>query len=330
MMVMNERIRDLREMASAASNRRASLRRKLELSEEVARRREQAERSAMSAEDGKELLMREFPGSTRPLEPAGHPPGLLQKARTKLGAATFVSRFHQKKSDLLSARFTEKQAERRKKELKAAVLALREAEVNVKVKELEIALAEVGGVDSEVGDVDSEAGDGEVVDLEKEEEKVSGVCCSNNPGEEAAWFSSAAHPGECASACAFECARSAGGGNGASGDQGEARAPHGAAQAGRGQGQGHAGDPQRVAGAPPAAGVAAQACRGPGQGHAGDPQGVSGAPAAAGVAATSGQLCGRVPAWWAWPWQSTSIVWSTGDRKDSGVGFRENAMHALC
>ena len=66
MMVMSERIRDLQEMESAASNRRASLRRKLELSEEVARRREQAERSAMSAEDGKELLMREFPGSTRP------------------------------------------------------------------------------------------------------------------------------------------------------------------------------------------------------------------------------------------------------------------------
>eukprot|EP00439_Symbiodinium_sp_Y106_P016204 s8926_g2.t1 len=75
MMVMNERIRDLQEMASAASNRRASLRRKLELSEEVARRRELAERSAMSAEDGKELLMREFHGSTRPMEPAGHPPG---------------------------------------------------------------------------------------------------------------------------------------------------------------------------------------------------------------------------------------------------------------
>ena len=61
---------------------------------------------------------------------------------------------------------SQKQAERRKKELKAAVLALREAELNVKVKELEIALAEAGGVDSEAGDVDSEAGDVEVVDLE--------------------------------------------------------------------------------------------------------------------------------------------------------------------
>ena len=287
MMVMNERIRDLQEMASAASNRRASLRRKLELSEEVARRRELAERSAMSAEDGKELLMREFHGSTRPMEPAGHPPGeressdsevwggwraedarpaeaapeatatapkgakakekskkkkdkrkasapaksrqllkkakqvaettvsavdkelenrgqpgsstdlpphvesameatleeaggdksLLQKARTKLGAATFVSRFHQKKADVLSARFAEKQAERRKKELKAAVLALREAEMNVKVKELEVALAEAGGVDfrgwRRRGCGPREGGG-----------EVSGVCCSNNPGED--------------------------------------------------------------------------------------------------------------------------------------------------
>ena len=41
-----------------------------------------------------------------------------------------------------------------KKELKAAILALHEAEVNVKVEELEIALVEAGGVDSEAGDVD--------------------------------------------------------------------------------------------------------------------------------------------------------------------------------
>ena len=134
----------------------------------------------------KELENRGQPGSSTDLPPhvesameatleeAGGDKSLLRKARTKLGAATFVSRFHQKKADLLSARFTEKQAERRKKELKAAVLALREAEVNVKVKELEIALAEAGGVDSEAGDVDSEVGDGEVVDLEKEGEKSPG------------------------------------------------------------------------------------------------------------------------------------------------------------
>ena len=115
------------------------------------------------------------------LEEAGGDKSLLRKAPTKLGAATFVSRFHQKKADLLSARFAEKQAERRKKELKAAVLALRGPEVNVKVKELEIALAEAGGVDSEAGDVDSEVGDGEVVDLEKEGDKSPGSVVPTTP-----------------------------------------------------------------------------------------------------------------------------------------------------
>ena len=115
------------------------------------------------------------------MEEAGGDKSLLRKAPTKLGAATFVSRFHQKKADLLSARFAEKQAERRKKELKAAVLALREPEVNVKVKELEIALAEAGGVDSEAGDVDSEVGDGEVVDLEKEGDKSPGSVVPTTP-----------------------------------------------------------------------------------------------------------------------------------------------------
>ena len=96
----------------------------------------------------------------------------------------------------------------------------------MKVEELEIALVEAGGVDSEAGDVDSEVGDGEIVEFEKVE-KSPGVCCSNNPGEEAAWFPQ----------CVFECAR--------------------AAQTCRGPGQGHAGDPQGVSGAHAAAGVAA-------------------------------------------------------------------------
>eukprot|EP00439_Symbiodinium_sp_Y106_P028189 s5972_g3.t1 len=171
---------------------------------------------------------------------AGGDKSLLQKARTKLGAATFVSRFHQKKADVLSARFAEKQAERRKKELKAAVLALREAEMNVrfhqkkadvlsarfaekqaerrkkelkaavlalreaemnvKVKELEIALAEAGGVD-----VDSEAGDVEVVDLEKEEEKSPGSVVPTTAVKKQPGSPPAAHPSKVASMADSTC-----------------------------------------------------------------------------------------------------------------------------
>ena len=116
-----------------------------------------------------------------------------------------MSRFHQKKADLLSARFTEKQAERRKKELKAAVLALREAEVNVKVKELEIALAEAGGVDSEAGDVDSEAGNVEVVDLEKEEEKSPGSVVPTTAVKKQPGSPPAAHPSKVASMADSTC-----------------------------------------------------------------------------------------------------------------------------
>ena len=134
------------------------------------------------------------------LEEAGGDKSLLQKARTKLGAATFVSRFHQKKADLLSARFTEKQAERRKKELKAAVLALREAEMNVKVKELEIALAEAGGVD-----VASLGIDVEVVDLEKEEEKSPGSVVPTTAVKKQPGSPPAAHPSKVASMADSTC-----------------------------------------------------------------------------------------------------------------------------
>lgn len=270
MMVMAERLQDLREMQVAASNRRESLLRKLELSEEVARRRERAELSAMSAEDSKEKLVKDFHALTQPMEPAGSPPGKkrressdsdnwgpwrpakasglevqspeetvepktskkkgkkpkkgkkkassparrrrvlkkakkvaedtlkevnkelesrghsgagsskdlpplveqameatvveaggdkgLRKARTQLGAATFAARFQKKKAAFLSAQLQEKQVDLKRKELQAAVLALREAEANVKIKELELALAEAGGVDMELEMKDIEAG----------------------------------------------------------------------------------------------------------------------------------------------------------------------------
>ncbi|CAE7837055.1 unnamed protein product [Symbiodinium sp. CCMP2592] len=79
MVVMEERWRDLREMAGAATLRRGALVAKLNLSLSVEQRRESEELVAMNRHDSKELIHRGFHSLTSPALPSGEPPAPAQE-----------------------------------------------------------------------------------------------------------------------------------------------------------------------------------------------------------------------------------------------------------